>query len=116
MQKALSQEYLSKTFICICLTMQLPKAVIKELTHKQKGKLGKEIAIGALQMTQHLFFIYFFTCNIFILDMQGKLFQNLLIQSKQLYTENKTSNVLLQQLTTQHPKQTGMRQCIFMQH
>ena len=56
------------------------------------------------------------TCNIFILDMQGKLFQNLLIQSKQLYTENKTSNILLQQLTTQHPEQTGMRQCIFMQH
>lgn len=31
------------------------------------------------------------------------------------YTENKRSNILLQ-LSTQHPEQTGMRQCIFMHH
>lgn len=52
------------------------------------------------------------TCNTFILDVQEKRFQNLWTESKQLYTNNKRGNILLQ-LSTQHPKRTGRRQCVF---
>jgi FtsZ-binding cell division protein ZapB len=45
--------------------------------------------------------------------MQEKLFQNLLIKSKQLYIDNKKKKNTSLQLSTQHPKQTGMKQCRF---